>query len=282
MIDWGTDEDDSSTSGNWTDYEETTVNDQSSADFLDTFQSLPFEYVLLFPRLGIVNTGPSLNGHFPFFELPREIRDHVYSHVFEFQIIDILPSGDYSAERGRRYDAFKLLGPIIEETLPVSRRFLREATLAFFSTSVFRFHDFGSFSCFVDSLPFAYSGAIRSLVFRLNTSTYRSEQEREQWQQIFKNKSFIQLDCLQYLHIELSSIGRRSSPRAESRICRLQASRPGGVRPLTIVMSSFGMPGSTGPLLGLYEQAAPDSWEKMVEWWERYSLPKDSWSATRG
>ncbi len=86
-----------------------------------------------------VSAASSFNGPFPFFELPCEIRDHIYSHVFETQIIDVLPCEDYSAELGKRYSASKLLGPIIGETLPVSRRFLHEAILAFFSTSVFRF-----------------------------------------------------------------------------------------------------------------------------------------------
>ncbi len=218
-----------------------------------------------------VNAASSFNGPFPFFELPREIRDHIYSHVFETQIIDVLPCEDYSAELGKRYSASKLLGPIIGETLPVSRRFLHEAILAFFSTSVFRFHDFNSFSCFNDSLPPTYRGAIRSLEFKLNTSTYEGEEEREQWQRAFKDKIWTQLNCLQYLNIELSSKGRKSSPRAESRVCRLQASRPGGVRPLNVVISSFRTPGSGGPLFGIYERTAPDFWQEMMEWWDRYS-----------
>lgn len=44
------------------------------------------------PDFDTVNAGSSFNGPFPFFELPREIRDYVYSIFFETQIIDVLPS----------------------------------------------------------------------------------------------------------------------------------------------------------------------------------------------
>ncbi len=158
------------------------------------------------------------------------------------------------------------------ETLLVSRRFLHEAILAFFSTSVFPFHDFNSFSCFIHSLPPTYCGAIRSLEFKLKTSTYKCDEEREQWQRAIKDKIWTQLNCLEYLNMELLSKGRKSSPRAKSRICRLQASRPGGVRPLNVVISSFRTPGSGGPLFGTYEGTAPDFWQEMMEWWDRYSF----------
>lgn len=45
MIDWATDEDDSSISSDWTDCEETNglAHDENYAETLHTLQSLPFE-----------------------------------------------------------------------------------------------------------------------------------------------------------------------------------------------------------------------------------------------